>query len=463
MVCVLVIMANNNGNGSSGSNSDVSIDDQHKFSNARSYQIEALNQAIKQNTIVFLETGSGKTLIAIMLLRRYAHLLKKPSPNIAVFLVPTVVLVKQQAEVARQHLDLKVLMVMTPAILKDALKHSFLSLSTIKLLIFDECHNARGKHDYVQIMTEYDHQKRGGASQLPRILGMTASPMKAKGSSSNKEYWKQIKELESVMHSKKGMNQKNPEFKSESSTESAIRRLSRLNSAFEFCLQELGFGLASKATEADSSEANDFFTWGKQDARGETVAREFCKDANGIFSSYIPAWMGGYGHLIATQKLTLCVNPKLFGWRQNYTAGNNSPVQSQSRGVQNKIIDEFRKGKVNIIVATSILEEGLDVQSCNLVIRFDLFILSLQLYTVLEVVLDCARNSEFLLLLHSAYDYVEEQVQYVPPELLGQCRSDSSKLYHLYLIKLLFDLDADRGNIVVSITYIGASLLSSEQ
>ena len=45
------------------------------------------------------------------------------------------------------------LMVMTPAILKDALAHSYLSLSTIKLLIFDECHNARGKHDYVQIMT----------------------------------------------------------------------------------------------------------------------------------------------------------------------------------------------------------------------------------------------------------------------------------------------------------------------
>nr|GEZ65523.1 endoribonuclease Dicer homolog 2 [Tanacetum cinerariifolium] len=57
-------MANNNGDGSSGSNSDVSMDDQHQFSNARSYQIEALDQAIKQNTIVFLETGSGKTLMA---------------------------------------------------------------------------------------------------------------------------------------------------------------------------------------------------------------------------------------------------------------------------------------------------------------------------------------------------------------------------------------------------------------
>ncbi|KAK9285594.1 hypothetical protein L1049_024789 [Liquidambar formosana] len=40
-----------------------------------SYQLDALKKAINQNTIVFLETGSGKTLIAIMLLRSYAYLL----------------------------------------------------------------------------------------------------------------------------------------------------------------------------------------------------------------------------------------------------------------------------------------------------------------------------------------------------------------------------------------------------
>ncbi|GJX53803.1 endoribonuclease Dicer homolog 2 [Tanacetum coccineum] len=90
-----------------------------------------------------------------------------------------------------------------------------------------------------------------------------------------------------------------------------------------------------------------------------------------------------------------------------------------------------------------------------------------------------------------SYDFVEEQVQYVPPELLGQCGSDSSKLYYFYSInlnkkfeydislqdivlgvnteleldngRLLFDLDADRGSIVVSITYIGTSLLTSAQ
>ena len=60
-----------------------------------SYQLEALEKALKHNTIVFLETGSGKTLIAIMLLRSYAYLLRKPSRFIAVFLVPQVVLVRQ--------------------------------------------------------------------------------------------------------------------------------------------------------------------------------------------------------------------------------------------------------------------------------------------------------------------------------------------------------------------------------
>ncbi|CAK8563398.1 unnamed protein product [Lathyrus sativus] len=62
---------------------------------ARSYQLEALDRAIRENTIVYLETGSGKTLIAIMLLRSYAYYLRKPSPYIAVFLVPKVVLVSQ--------------------------------------------------------------------------------------------------------------------------------------------------------------------------------------------------------------------------------------------------------------------------------------------------------------------------------------------------------------------------------
>lgn len=42
---------------------------------------------------------------------------------------------------------------MTPMILLDALRHSFLRLDMIKVLIFDECHNARGRYPYACIMT----------------------------------------------------------------------------------------------------------------------------------------------------------------------------------------------------------------------------------------------------------------------------------------------------------------------
>ncbi|KAK1384264.1 Helicase [Heracleum sosnowskyi] len=106
--------------------------------------------------------------------------------------------------------------------------------------------------------------------------------------------------------------------------------------------------------------------------------------------------------LFGTQAIVLCrllnvLLPSLSGWKTEYTAGSSTCFSLQSRMVQNKIVEEFRKGTVNIIVATSVLEEGLDVQSCNLVVRFD------PSATVCSFIQSRGRarmqNSEFLLLV----------------------------------------------------------------
>lgn len=58
------------------------------FPFARSYQLDALEMAMKHNAIVVLETGFWKALVDIMLIRSYTHLLQELWSSLAVFLAP---------------------------------------------------------------------------------------------------------------------------------------------------------------------------------------------------------------------------------------------------------------------------------------------------------------------------------------------------------------------------------------
>jgi endoribonuclease Dicer len=133
------------------------------------------------NTVAFLEMGTGKTLIAVLLLCAYAHRVRgQPGPgprSFAVFLVPTVMLVGQQARAIQAHTDLRIaqfygemgvdiwsvdtwqaavegaeVLIMMPQILLDNLRHSFFRLQDTALLIFDECHRAKGNSPYACIL-----------------------------------------------------------------------------------------------------------------------------------------------------------------------------------------------------------------------------------------------------------------------------------------------------------------------
>ncbi|XP_058723585.1 endoribonuclease Dicer homolog 2-like, partial [Vicia villosa] len=196
-----------------------------------------------------------------------------------------------------------------------------------------------------------------------------------------------------------------------SAVESALKKIARIFTASIFCLDELGVWLALKAAESLSSIEIETFLWGHS---GDQIVKKFSSATMMTLQSYIPfdpPWTIGNNmnfdvdmglltskvsclidclleyrglsemrcivfveRVITAIVLEILLNtllPKYNSWRTKFIAGNSSKLQNQSRKCQNEIVEEFRMGLVNVIVATSILEEGLDVQSCNLVIRFD--------------------------------------------------------------------------------------------
>ncbi|PSS19311.1 Endoribonuclease Dicer 3a like [Actinidia chinensis var. chinensis] len=189
----------------------------------REYQKKMFEVAMRRNTIAVLDTGAGKTMIAVMMIKEIAASLNLSAhKKLIIFLAPTVHLVHQQFEVIKFHTDFRVeeyygakgvdewkvdeweketnehdILVMTPQILLDALRKAFLSFEMLSLMIVDECHRATGNHPYTKIMQDFYHKSRS----KPKIFGMTASPVIRKGVSSIMDCEEQISELEGILDS----------------------------------------------------------------------------------------------------------------------------------------------------------------------------------------------------------------------------------------------------------------------
>lgn len=71
-------------------------------------------------------------------------------------------------------------------------------------------------------------------------------------------------------------------------------------------------------------------------------------------------------------------NPEFMHLKPDYMVGYNSNPYNATREnlfiskKNRQVIESFRNKETNVIVASSVLEEGVDVQKCTLVIRFDL-------------------------------------------------------------------------------------------
>ena len=213
----------------------------------RDYQIEMLNRAKKENTIVMMPTGTGKTFVAVLLIKHYIHQVmtdpwKGPCGENrncgdgkcscgdrnwkrTFFLVNNVTLVSQQKRVLEQHTGVSVgeysgshnktidtwsektwsyefklhqIVVMTTDIFKNLLSTGILKTSHVNVLVLDECHHAKENHPMAVVMRDYWNPKKPDG----RVLGLTASVIDKKKVGGKAELRASIEKLQTMINAR---------------------------------------------------------------------------------------------------------------------------------------------------------------------------------------------------------------------------------------------------------------------
>ncbi|XP_011494459.1 PREDICTED: endoribonuclease Dicer [Ceratosolen solmsi marchali] len=166
----------------------------------RPYQIDLYEKAVANNSIIYMPTGSGKTYVAVLVIKKLSGAIIKPykeGGKRTIFIANTISLVNQQCMYLRRHTcfnckaytgDMNLdfwegvqweqefeenqILIMTPQIFLDLIAKSFIQLRNINLIVFDECHRAVKNHPMRLIMQRFEDYS---AKEHPRVLGLSAS------------------------------------------------------------------------------------------------------------------------------------------------------------------------------------------------------------------------------------------------------------------------------------------------
>ena len=158
----------------------------------REYQVNIAESSYKENTLLVLPTGLGKTVIALILISKIIKI--NQNGEKILFLAPTKPLVLQHAQFLKNFLTINnesistftgeispeernklwarsKIIISTPQVIENDLLSKRINIKDVSFIIFDEAHHAVGKYSYVFISEMYKKYKENGY-----VLGMTASP-----------------------------------------------------------------------------------------------------------------------------------------------------------------------------------------------------------------------------------------------------------------------------------------------
>lgn len=162
-------------------------------------------------------------MIAVKVIDHFSDVLKIPliqGGKRSLFLVNTVCLGKQVAAEIKTLLGLEVacwnsetrnkswskeryyrefnthqVFVATAQLFLDAIKHSFISIAQLNLIIFDECHHGRMNHPYHELMKQFAYVN---PSEYPRIIGLSAMLVGISSKITEQTVEKELEMLEST-------------------------------------------------------------------------------------------------------------------------------------------------------------------------------------------------------------------------------------------------------------------------